>query len=146
LYLLALILFPQSCEGRCGESLDEAIQRFGPVVREYGDPAGVADSVKVFKIGTFVINAFFKNKVIVGESYSKIDGTALSDQERSSLLQAESGKQTWSVYRGWDVEQAWSRPDGTVAVYSRKVMVFLTREYIELGVEKKESKDAIFHF
>jgi hypothetical protein len=95
LLLLGLFITGTKTQARIGETLDQCIDRYGPVI-EKAHPAlaGSDPEASVFSKSGITIITEFKDGVVWSMTFKK---TALSSSEVASLLEANKTSGTWTT-------------------------------------------------
>jgi len=135
--LLTILLFlcgvANICQARIGDTLEEAIKRYGKVVKK--EPA---HEFAMFKETPYYITAHFhddKTDAIVyvkTESETSTKG-AFSDREIETLLRTNGNGQTWERSKAQAGLYKWETEDKRLhAVYSEsKFLVIATADYLK---------------
>ncbi len=143
--LLLLLGVANICQARIGDTLEEAIERYGKPVHKAS-----ADEFAMFKEASYYITAHFhdgKTDAItyVAGSESSTKG-AFSDDEIEMLLKINGSGQTWERSKAKAGLQEWKTEDRKFqAVYSEsKFLVITTAGYVErLEEAAKKKKTAV---
>jgi len=142
--LLLLLEVANICQARIGDTLEEAIERYGKPVHKAS-----ADEFAMFKEAPYCITAHFHDgktdaiTYVKAESESSTKG-AFSDDEIEMLLKINGSGQTWERSKGNAGLQEWKTEDRKFqAVYSEsKFLVITTTGYtkrLEEAAKKKKT-------
>jgi len=143
--LLFLLEVANSCQARIGDTLEEAIQRYGKAVNKAS-----ADQFAMFKERSYYITAHFHDDKTDAITYVKAASESstkgsFSDDEIEKLLRINANGQTWERSKTKAGVSEWKTQDGKLqAVYSEsKFLVITTADYLrrleETAKEKKAS-------
>jgi hypothetical protein len=146
--LLTIPLFvlgvANTCQARIGDTLEQAIQRYGKVVNKAS-----ADEFAMFKEGSYYITAHFHDDKTDAITYVKTaSGTstkgAFSDPEIEKLLRINGNGQTWERSKAKTGPYEWTTEDRKLqAVYSEsKFLVITTAGYLTRLEEAAKKKKA----
>src|SRR5215469_1027697 len=135
--LLTILLFlcgvANICQARIGDTLEEAIKRYGKVVKK--EPA---HEFAMFKETPYYITAHFHDDKTDAIVYVKTEsGTstqgAFSDREIETLLRTNGNGQTWERSKAKAGLYKWETEDKRLhAVYSEsKFLVIATADYLK---------------
>jgi hypothetical protein len=132
--LLTILLFlcgvANICQARIGDTLEEAIKRYGKVVKKES-----ADEYAMFKEASYYITAHFhdgKTDAIVYVKTASRTG-AFSDGEIEMLLRINGNGQTWNRSKAKAGQNKWETDDKKLhAAYSEsKFLVIATTDYLK---------------
>jgi hypothetical protein len=91
-YLFVIALLTQAVEARLGETLDQCVQRYGPLIRKQGR----ADNPQfMFEKDGITIGINFLDGKAAQVSYSRASGSPFLDLEVRQLLEVNSAGSTW---------------------------------------------------
>ena len=146
--LLSILLFLEVaniCQARIGDTLEEAIQRYGKVVRKAS-----AEEFAMFKDASYYITAHFHDDKTDAVTYVKAGSESstkgsFSDDEIEMLLRINGNGQTWERSKANGRLYEWRTKDGKLqAVYPKsKFLVITTAGYLKrLEEAAKEKKRA----
>jgi hypothetical protein len=146
--LLSILLFwevANICQARIGDTLEEAIQRYGKVVSKAS-----GDEFAMFKEAPYYITAHFHDDKTDAITYVKAGSESstkgsFSHEEIEMLLRINGNGQTWERSKGKAGLQEWKTEDEKLqAVYSEsKFLVIATVGYLKrLDEAAKEKKRA----
>ncbi|MBV8969479.1 MAG: hypothetical protein JO331_10525 [Verrucomicrobia bacterium] len=145
--LLSVLLFlvANICQARIGDTLEEAIQRYGKVVSKAS-----AGEFAMFKEPSYYITAHFHDGETDAITYVKTGSESstkgsFSDDEIEMLLRINGNGQTWERSKANARLNKWRTEDGKIrAVYSEsKFLVITTAGYLKrLEDAAKEKKRA----
>ena len=146
--LLSILLFLEVaniCQARIGDTLEEAIQRYGKVVRKAS-----AEEFAMFKEASYYITAHFHDDRTDAITYVKAGSESstkgsFSDDEIEMLLRINGNGQTWERSKAKAHLYKWRTEDGKLqAIYSEsKFLVITTTGYLKrLEEAAKEKKRA----
>ena len=109
--LLSLLLLP--AQARLGETEDQCVQRYGPVLKRAttGDP-GLDLPMLVFAKNGYTFGAIMLNDKVGFLSIGKMDKSALSDNEIALFLTANNADQKWTKQDIVSSKVVWFRDDG----------------------------------
>ena len=139
---LLLLGVANICQARIGDTLEEAIERYGKPVRKAS-----ANEFAMFKEPSYYITAHFHDgktdaiTYVKAGSESSIKG-AFSDDEIQMLLKINGSGQTWERSKAKAGLQAWKTEDRKFqAVYSEsKFFVITTAGYVKRLEEAAKKK------
>lgn len=105
------------CHARIGETYDQCVARYGePINSQKTGAAGIGSGFTGFKKNGYLIAVIFFKDVVSYEFYCKADNSDLSQDEKETLLTAESNGLQWTKDQSSDAFQVvWRRSDGTLA-------------------------------
>ena len=139
-----LFLFANICQARIGDTLEEAIQRYGKLVSKAS-----AEEFAMFKEASYYITAHFHDGKTDAITYVKTGSesskASFSDDEIEMLLRTNGNGQTWERSKADARLYQWRTEDGKLrAVYSEsKFLVITTAGYLKrLEEAAKEKKRA----
>jgi len=146
--LLLLLGVANTCQARIGDTLEEAIERYGKVVNK-----ATADEFAMFKEASYYITAHFHDNKTDAITYVKAGSESstkgvFSDDEIEMLLRINGNGQTWEPSKGEAAVREWKTEDKKLqAVYSEsKFLVITTAGYLkrleEAAKEKKTAAEA----
>ena len=146
--LLSSLLFLEVaniCQARIGDTLEEAIQRYGKVVSKAS-----VEEFAMFKEASYYITAHFHDDKTDAITYVKAGSESstkgsFSDDEIEMLLRINGNGQTWERSKANARQYKWRTEDGKLqAVYSEsKFLVITTAGYLKrLEEAAKEKKRA----
>jgi hypothetical protein len=142
--LLSILLFLEVaniCQARIGDTLEEAIQRYGKVVSKAS-----AEEFAMFKEPSYYITAHFHDDKTDAITYVKASTKgSFSDDEIEMLLRINGNGQTWVRSKANARLYEWRTEDGKLqAVYPEsKFLVITTAGYLKrLEEAAKEKKRA----
>jgi hypothetical protein len=146
--LLSIPLFllgvANTCQARIGDTLQEAIQRYGKAVKKAS-----ADDFAMFKEASYYVTAHFDDGKTDAITYVKTaSGTstkgAFSDREIEMLLRINGNGQTWERSKAKTGLNEWKTEDSELqAVYSEsKFLVITTAGYLKRLEEAAKKKKA----
>ena len=146
--LLSILLFLEAaniCQARIGDTLEEAIQRYGKVVSKAS-----TEEFAMFKEASYYITAHFHDDKTDAITYVKAGSESstkgsFSDDEIEMLLRINGNGQTWERSKANARQYKWRTEDGKLqAVYSEsKFLVITTAGYLKrLEEAAKEKKRA----
>jgi hypothetical protein len=143
--LLLLLGVANICQARIGDTLEEAIERYGKPVHKAS-----ADEFAMFKEASYYITAHFHDGKTDAITYVKAGSEssskgALSDDEIEMLLKINGSGQTWERSKAKAGLQEWKTEDRKFqAVYSEsKFLVITTAGYVKrLQEAAKKQKTA----
>ena len=135
--LLTILLFlcgvANICQARIGDTLEEAIKRYGKVVKK--EPA---HEFAMFKETPYYITAHFHDDKTDAIVYVKTESgtstkSAFSDREIETLLRTNGNGQTWERSKAKAGLYKWETEDKRLhAVYSEsKFLVIATADYLK---------------
>ena len=135
--LLTILLFLSGianiCQARIGDTLEEAIKRYGKVVKK--EPA---HEFAMFKETPYYITAHFHDDKTDAIVYVKTESgtstkSAFSDREIETLLRTNGNGQTWERSKAKAGLSKWETEDKRLhAVYSEsKFLVIATADYLK---------------
>ena len=144
--LLLLLGVADICRARIGDTLEEAIERYGKPVRKAS-----ADEFAMFKEASYYLTAHFHDGKTDAITYVKAGSEsstkgAFSDDEIETLLKINGSGQTWERSKAKAGLQEWKTEDRKFqAVYSEsKFLVITTAGYVKrLEVAAKKKKTAV---
>jgi hypothetical protein len=151
LRLLGLLSIPlflsgvaNTCQARIGDTLEEAIQRYGKAVKKES-----ADGFAMFKEASYYVTAHFHDGKTDAITYVKTaSGTStkggFSDDEIERLLRINGSGQTWERSNTKGGLHEWKTEDRELqAVYSEsKFLVITTAGYLKRLEETANKKKA----
>ena len=146
--LLSILLFLEAaniCQARIGDTLEEAIQRYGKVMSKAS-----AEEFAMFKEASYYITAHFHDDRTDAITYVKAGSESstkgsFSDDEIEMLLRINGNGQTWERSKPNPRLYKWRTEDGKLqAVYPEsKFLVITTAGYLKrLEEAAKEKKRA----
>jgi hypothetical protein len=136
--LLCLTLIP--AQARLGETLEQCTARYGDVVSTNADAIG--EKGVVYQKNGYIIAVVIFNGRAARETFGKINGNALSDNEMKTLLDSESSSgNLWLDHDNNDAHQTWVREDNAVALYDKTVNALLleTHDYVTAQAAKQKA-------
>src|ERR1700740_874728 len=141
---LFLLGVANTCQARIGDTLEEAIQRYGKVVNKAS-----AGEFAMFKEASYYVTAHFHDNRTDAITYVKTaPGTsskgAFSDPEIEMLLRINGNGQTWERSKSKAGLSEWNTEDSELsAVYSEsKFLVITTAGYLKRLEEAAKKKKA----
>ena len=141
---LFLLGVANTCQARIGDTLEEAIQRYGKVVNKAS-----AGEFAMFKEASYYVTAHFHDNRTDAITYVKTaSGTsskgAFSDPEIEMLLRINGNGQTWERSKAKAGLYEWNTEDSELrAVYSEsKFLVITTAGYLKRLEEAAKKKKA----
>ena len=145
-WLLTIVLFllgvANISQARIGDTLQEAIERYGKVVNK-----APGDEFVMFKEASYYITAHLHEDKTDAITYAKTGSEsstkgAFSDEEIETLLRINGNGQTWDRSRTKAGLYEWKTEDGELqAVYSEsKFLVITTANYLKRLEEAAEKK------
>jgi hypothetical protein len=145
-WLLTIVLFllgvANISQARIGDTLQEAIERYGKVVNK-----APGDEFVMFKEASYYITAHLHEDKTDAITYAKTGSEsstkgAFSDEEIETLLRINGNGQTWDRSRTKAGLYEWKTEDGKLqAVYSEsKFLVITTADYLKRLEEAAEKK------
>jgi hypothetical protein len=148
LTLLPLLLgVANICQARIGDTLEEAIERYGKPVHKAS-----ADEFAMFKEPSYYITAHFHDGQTDAITYVKTGSEsatkgAFSDDEIEMLLKINASGQTWVRSKAKAGLQEWKTEDRKFqAVYSEsKFLVITTASYVKRLEEAAKKKKPAVH-
>jgi hypothetical protein len=144
--LLLLLGVTNICQARIGDTLEEAIKRYGKPLHKAS-----ADEFAMFKEVSYYITAHFRDDKTDAITYVKVGSEsstkgAFSDDEIEMLLKINGNGQTWERSKAKAGLQEWKTEDRKLqAVYSEsKFLVITTAGYVKrLEEAAKKKKTAV---
>ena len=144
--LLLLLGVTNICQARIGDTLEEAIERYGKPLHKAS-----ADEFAMFKEVSYYITAHFRDDKTDAITYVKVGSEsstkgAFSDDEIEMLLKINGNGQTWERSKDKVGLQEWKTEDRKLqAVYSEsKFLVITTAGYVKrLEEAAKKKKTAV---
>ena len=144
--LLLLLGVTNICQARIGDTLEEAIKRYGNPLHKAS-----ADEFAMFKEVSYYITAHFRDDKTDAITYVKVGSEsftkgAFSDDEIEMLLKINGNGQTWERSKAKAGLQEWKTEDRKLqAVYSEsKFLVITTAGYVKrLQEAAKKKKTAV---
>jgi len=144
--LLLLLGVTNICQARIGDTLEEAIERYGKPLHKAS-----ADEFAMFKEVSYYITAHFRDDKTDAITYVKVGSEsstkgAFSDDEIEMLLKINGNGQTWERSKAKAGLQKWKTEDRKLqAVYSEsKFLVITTAVYVKrLEEAAKKKKTAV---
>lgn len=140
--LLLLLGVANICQARIGDTLEEAIERYGKPVHKAS-----ADEFAMFKETSYYITAHFHDGKTDAITYVKAGSEsstkgAFSDDEIEMLLKINGSGQTWERSKAKAGLQEWKTEDTKFqAVYSEsKFLVITTAGYVKRLQEAAKKK------
>ena len=144
--LLTIVLFllgvANISQARIGDTLQEAIERYGKVVNK-----AHGDEFVMFKMASYYITAHLHDDKTDAITYAKTGSEsstkgAFSDEEMETLLRINGNGQTWDRSRTKAGLYEWKTEDGKLqAVYSEsKFLVITTAGYLKRLEEAAKKK------
>ena len=144
LAFLCFLTLPSVAFSRIGETIEQCEGRYGAHLKAMdGDDVMITESRLYTKNGFNVIVGFSKGICHLCV-YTKMDGSALTEVEQKSLLQAEAGSSSWQLLRDFSMNTKWQRLDGeSLAQYEsvNKRMGFTSKEYLGALNNAKDAKE-----
>ena len=145
-WLLTIVLFllgvANISQARIGDTLQEAIERYGKVVNK-----APGDEFVMFKEASYYITAHLHDDKTDAITYAKTGSEsstkgAFSDEEIETLLRINGNGQTWDRSRSKAGLYEWKTEDGKLqAVYSEsKFLVITTANYLKRLEEAAKKK------
>jgi hypothetical protein len=107
-------------------------------------PGGLGDSYTLFEKNGFMIGIILFKGIVGTEVIYKADKSEFSDNEKQTLLDADSASLHWTTHDTSDVSgEVWIRDDHAVARYDiiSHVMTIESKEYYEAAQTKKASDE-----
>ena len=141
--LLSLLLLP--AHARLGETEDQCVQRYGPVVnRTTSGISGLDLPMLVFAKNGYKVVTIMLNDKVCCLTILKADQTALSDNEIDLFLTANNANQKWTKQDGVSTNIVWFRDDGTQAQYdpSQHALIIVSKEYLDVKAAAQKAEDA----
>jgi len=143
--LLPMLGVANICQARIGDTLQEAIERYGKVVKKAS-----ADEFAMFKEASYYITAHFHDDKTDAITYVKTGSEpstkgAFSDEEIELLLKINGNGQTWERTKAKAGLCEWKTEDKRLrAVYSEsKFLVITTAGYLKRLEEAAEEKKTV---
>jgi hypothetical protein len=131
LFLSAFALSP--CHANLGDTLEKCSARYGQPLpgKDLPDPSGVGDVLLTFQSRGYRIRIILMTGYVAGESFSKSNGGAISDEEKKIILQNDAQGWAWAHQTSAPGEN-WLRTDGAVASYipTARAIVLETAPYL----------------
>jgi hypothetical protein len=139
---LLLFGFASICQARIGDTLEEAIERYGKPLHKAS-----ADEFAMFKEASYYITAHFHDGKTDAITYVKAGSPssskpAFSDDEIEMILKINGSGQTWDRSKPQAALQEWRTGDRKLqAVYSEsKFLVITTAGYVKRLEEAAKKK------
>jgi hypothetical protein len=143
---LALILVSLPALARLGETNDQIMQRYGPVLKRYDDGASLWHAGYLFK--DYAVIVYYSNNISQAESVVHMATHAIGDDEREALMENIGGGAHWASDQGHLQfgPDCWTNSNGAMAVmvktpHNYSTLTVGTRSFFQQMVEKQKQKD-----
>ena len=128
---------------RLGETEDQCVARYGPVVLRDTDSSPLKLPLLAFAKNGFTFGALMLNAKVGLLTIQKTDKSSFSDNELDLFLAANSAGQKWIRSDDISVNQDWVRDDGAKAEYNpfAHTFGFASKEYLAAMAEATKADE-----